>query len=58
MTGKMKVTVYLRPDQYLWLHALSLEEVRAKGGGRPNASGLVQGILDFYRDQMRGHRKK
>lgn len=48
--GRMKLTLYLRPDRYLWLKALSLERVIANGGGRPDASTLIEGIIDLYRD--------
>lgn len=50
--GRKKVTVYVRPDQYLWLRALSLEQVMVAGKGRPDVSRLIEGMLDFYRQSV------
>jgi hypothetical protein len=56
--GLKKITIYVRPDQYLWLRALSLQMAVDNGGGRPDASALLQGMLDLYRDSIEKPKKK
>jgi hypothetical protein len=44
--GLYKLTMYLRPDQYLWLRAEALKGVMDKGGGRPDVSVILRAMID------------
>jgi hypothetical protein len=50
--GHLKLTIYLRPDQYVWLHALALDEAVERGGGRPDASQLVREMIDHLKPEV------
>jgi len=50
--GLFKLTVYLKPDQYLWLHAVALTDAVEKGGGRPDASKLIRDMIDEVRPRL------
>jgi hypothetical protein len=50
--GLYKLTMYLRPDQYLWLRAEALKGVMDKGGGRPDVSVILREMVDHYKAQM------
>jgi hypothetical protein len=59
--GHYKLTVYLRPDQYLWMHAVALDDVMERGGGRPDVSKMLRDMIDDYRpsvDKALADRKK
>jgi hypothetical protein len=45
-SGLYKLTMYLRPDQYLWLRAEALKSVMDKGGGRPDVSVILPAMID------------
>jgi len=49
--GLLKLTVYLTPEQYLWLHAVTLAEA-VKHGGRPDASKFIREIIDHTRPEI------
>lgn len=50
--GHFKLTMYLRPDQYTWLHALALDEAVDRGGGRPDVSLLLRDMIDHVKPQL------
>jgi len=50
--GLFKLTMYLRPDQYLWLRAESLKGTMERGGGRPDVSLIVRTMIDRVRADM------
>lgn len=50
--GMYKLTVYLRPDQYLWMHAVALDDVMERGGGRPDVSRMLRDMIDFCKPQV------
>jgi len=59
--GHYKLTVYLRPDQYLWMHAVALDDVMHRGGGRPDVSRMLREMIDDYKplvDKALAQRKK
>lgn len=51
-TGLYKLTMYLRPDQYLFLRAEALKTVMDRGGGRPDVSVILREMIDKIRDEM------
>lgn len=50
--GLYKLTMYLRPDQYLWLRAQALAGVMEEGGGRPDVSAIVREMVDKVKSEM------
>lgn len=50
--GLYKLTMYLRPDQYLWLRAEALKSVMEHGGGRPDVSVILREMIDKIKDEM------
>ena len=50
--GLFKLTVYLRPDQYGWLHSLALEKVMEEEGGRPDVSELMRAFIDKLQPEI------
>lgn len=50
--GLYKLTMYLRPDQYVWLRALALEEAMEREGGRPDVSALLRDMIDKVRPEI------
>lgn len=50
--GLYKLTMYLRPDQYLWLRAQALAGVMEEGGGRPDVSAIVRAMVDKVKAEM------
>lgn len=50
--GLYKLTVYLRPDQYLKLHAVALDDVMERGGGRPDVSKMLRDMIDLVQPQV------
>lgn len=53
-----KLTMYLRPDQYLWLRALALEEVMHRGCGKPDVSALLRDMIDNVKPEIEKAREK
>lgn len=56
--GLYKLTMYLRPDQYLWLRAQALAGVMEEGGGRPDVSAILRAMVDKVRDEMDPPKKR
>lgn len=56
--GLFKLTVYLRPDQYLDLHAVALNAAMERGGGRPDVSAIIREMLDHYKPDVEKALKK
>ena len=52
--GLYKLTMYLRPDQYLWLRAEALKGVLEQGGGRPDVSVILREMIDKLMEEMGG----
>jgi hypothetical protein len=50
--GFYKLTMYLRPDQYLQLHAIALQAMVERGGGRPDVSKIIREMIDHYAPAM------
>ena len=44
--GLFKLTMYLRPDQWLWLKAQALNECLLRGGGKPDYSAILRAMID------------
>lgn len=56
--GLYKLTMYLRPDQYLWLRAQALAGVMEEGGGRPDVSAILREMIDKVQAEMKATRPK
>jgi hypothetical protein len=50
--GNFKLTMYLRPDQWLWLKAQALNETMLRGGGKPDYSAILRAMIDKTRTDM------
>lgn len=49
-SGFVKVTMYLRPDQYRRLRVMALAKSESDGG-RPDYSALIRGMVDLTLDR-------
>lgn len=45
--GLKKITIYVRPDQYLRLRGEQVARVVDKGGGRPDVSARLRAMIDL-----------
>jgi hypothetical protein len=51
-SGRFKLTMYLRPDQWLWLKAQALNECVLRGGGKPDYSVILRAMIDKTKADM------
>jgi len=50
--GRFKLTMYLRPDQWLWLKAQAAVAVIERGGGKPDYSEILRAMIDKTKADM------
>lgn len=56
-TGLKKITIYVRPDQYLKLRAEALEVCMKEQGGRQDVSQILRDMIDIFHEAREAYPK-